>query len=507
MADIQMKIARTCALLAATLLCGGLSSTKAMAGTCTDSLLVAAEGAVAGCRPPTDEERRRAELAKDCVGKARTIKVEACTKLIESPDIAKSDQALAHFHRAQGQPERHQAVSDLNRAIELDANNARFYRARAAIRNDQYQFGKAAQDLAKATELTADIEQNRTILGDLHSSRGFSLSRAGQYQLAIEAYSEALSRQSKTSLALTYLQRGRAFSVLKNRERAVADFREAIAHAGSDTLTVNLAEYELERLGEPKSGATAQQNAKPPVSVGAVAIKGTERRVALVVANSAYRSASALANPSRDGARVAETLRKIGFETVIAESNLSRESFIKALRSFEDKAAGADWAVMYYAGHGIEVAGVNYLVPVDANLRTDRDVQDEAVSLDRVLSSVERAKKLRLVILDACRDNPFAARMQRAGATRSIGRGLTRIEPEGGSLVAYAAKHGFVALDGDGTNSPFVEALLRHMVTPNLEINKLFRLVRDDVMAATQRQQEPYVYGSLPGDDFFFVRP
>ncbi len=148
---------------------------------------------------------------------------------------------------------------------------------------------------------------------------------------------------------------------------------------------------------------------------------------------------------------------------------------------------------------------MNYLIPVDARLETDRDLQYEAVALEQVLGSVEAARKLRLVILDACRDNPFARQMRRTSASRSVGRGLARIEPDGGTLVAYAAKHGEVAFDGEGANSPFVTALVKRLPTPGMEINKLFRVVRDDVMTATERKQEPFVYGSLPGEDFFFV--
>jgi uncharacterized caspase-like protein len=173
---------------------------------------------------------------------------------------------------------------------------------------------------------------------------------------------------------------------------------------------------------------------------------------------------------------------------------------------FAREAEGADWAVVYYAGHGIEMGGVNYLLPVDARLETDRDAQFEAVPLDQVMSAVDGAKKLRLVLLDACRDNPFARQMRRTTASRSVGRGLARIEPEGGTLVVYAAKHGEVALDGEGGgNSPFVAALVKNLPTPGVEINKLFRLVRDEVMAATGRRQEPFLYGSLPGEDFFFA--
>ena len=156
-------------------------------------------------------------------------------------------------------------------------------------------------------------------------------------------------------------------------------------------------------------------------------------------------------------------------------------------------------------------------------LATDRDVQFEAIPLDQVLASIEQAKKLRLVFLDACRDNPFVANMRRtpspepvaldtsgaaAAATRSVGRGLGRItlNSQSGMLVFYAAKDGQTALDGEGADSPFAVALAQRLATPGVEINKLLRLVRDDVMEATAGRQEPYTYGSLPGsEDFFFV--
>ncbi|MBI4273769.1 MAG: caspase family protein, partial [Rhizobiales bacterium] len=161
---------------------------------------------------------------------------------------------------------------------------------------------------------------------------------------------------------------------------------------------------------------------------------------------------------------------------------------------------------VYYAGHGLEIGGVNYLIPVDARLATDRDVELEAVPLNQVLSAVERARKLRLVLLDACRDNPFASQMKRTLATRSVGRGLASIEPEAGTLVVYAAKHGETALDGDSANSPFVTAFVKNLATPGLEVRRLFDFVRDDVMEATNRRQQPFSYGSVPGrQDFFFV--
>ena len=231
----------------------------------------------------------------------------------------------------------------------------------------------------------------------------------------------------------------------------------------------------------------------------------SETRVALVIGNSGYVAVPRLTNPTPDAARVASALRGAGFSSVTVVSDVSREGMIAALNRFSEAAEKADWAVVYYAGHGLEIGGLNYLVPVDARLRSDRDIGDEAVPLDRVLQAIEPARKLRLVILDACRDNPFAVGMRRTIATRSVGRGLAAVEPEGGTLVAFAAKHRETALDGDGHNSPYALALSRRLVTPGLEINKVFRLVRDDVIAATDKRQEPFLYGSLPGEDFFFV--
>jgi uncharacterized caspase-like protein len=213
-----------------------------------------------------------------------------------------------------------------------------------------------------------------------------------------------------------------------------------------------------------------------------------------------------LPNPRRDASAIAEALRGLGFQTVTLESDLSRERLVGALRAFAAEADRADWAVIYFAGHGIEVGGVNYLIPVDARLVADRDVQFEAVPLDQVLGAVEGARKLRLVLLDSCRENPF--KMRRTLASRAIGRGFARVEPAPGTLVAYAARDGQVALDGVGANSPFAAALLKEMKTPGIEINKLYRLVHDDVMEMTGHRQEPYTYGALPGrEDFFFVVP
>jgi uncharacterized caspase-like protein len=227
-----------------------------------------------------------------------------------------------------------------------------------------------------------------------------------------------------------------------------------------------------------------------------------EKRVALVIGNSAYQNVVQLANPINDAAVIAATLKNAGFDVVDSRHDLPAAETRRALRDFADRARDADIAVVYYAGHGIEVDGANYLIPVDAKLERDTDVYDEALSLDRILIAIEPAKKLRLVILDACRDNPFAKTMKRTVSSRSIGQGLAKVEPTSPNvLIAYSAKAGSTAEDGDGKNSPFTSALSKYLTTPGLDVRRAFGFVRDDVLMTTGNRQEPFVYGSLGGED------
>ena len=227
-----------------------------------------------------------------------------------------------------------------------------------------------------------------------------------------------------------------------------------------------------------------------------------EKRVALVLGNSAYRNVAPLANPVNDSARIASTLKDAGFDVVDSRRDLPAAETRRALRDFADRARDADIAVVYYAGHGIEVDGANYLIPVDARLERDTDIYDEGLSLDRILIAIEPAKKLRLVILDACRDNPFSRTMKRTVASRAIGQGLAKVEPTSPNvLIAYSAKAGSTAADGDGKNSPFTSALSHHLTKPGLDVRRAFGFVRDEVLKTTGNKQEPFVYGSLGGED------
>jgi hypothetical protein len=229
-------------------------------------------------------------------------------------------------------------------------------------------------------------------------------------------------------------------------------------------------------------------------------------KVALVVGNGAYQNVPALANPPNDAADVAAALLRLGFSVRLV-LDASYETARLALLEFNQKARDAEMAVVFFAGHGMEVNGENWLIPVDAQLKSDTDTEQEAVSLRGVMQMVSSASKLGLVVLDACRNNPFSAKMKRTIATRAISRGLVRIEPANNVLVAYAAKDGTTAGDGDGRNSPFTAALLKHLETPGLEVNFLFRNIRDDVIAATKGDQQPFIYGSLAKDAIYLKPP
>lgn len=239
-------------------------------------------------------------------------------------------------------------------------------------------------------------------------------------------------------------------------------------------------------------------------------------RIALVVGMSQYVAVDKLRNTVNDARGVSATLEGIGFE-VTTLLDVTGDEFRAAIDDFSFQAETSDLALIYFAGHGVEVQGENFLIPVDAKVASNRDIQDQSVSLKDLLAAVDRARKMRIVILDSCRNNPFkdaldiAALNETAKAatgTRSAsGGGLAPPSPDRGTLVAFAARDGEKALDGNGANSPFAQALMVSLPKPGLEIGLLFREVRDSVLVATQNLQEPHTYGSLPGTPFYIAGP
>jgi tetratricopeptide (TPR) repeat protein len=441
------------------------------------------------------------------------------------------------------------ALADLDKAAELGPEQFGIYNLRGLVWRFRGEFDQAIAQFDKAfafakpkTNHQAFAYANRCAAlrakGDLDRAladceKAVNTFGAGGYTLAhrcavwldrnepdraIEDCSDAIRRNARLSGA--HARRALAYERKGDIQRARTDYAAALALPPVTPETRKDQEMVQRRLAVMLSSAPAQPTREAqagPSAVAAAPVPATTpmpaatpadqgRRVALVIGNSAYKSVPALPNPKRDAGAVAAALRNIGFQTVTLEADLPREKLIGALKSFTRESEKADWSLVYYAGHGIEVSGVNYLIPVDARLESDRDIGFETIPLDHVLAAVEGAKRLRLVLVDACRDNPFASQMRRTIATRSIGRGLAAVEPEAGTLVVYAAKHGEAALDGQGDNSPFATALVRNLTKPGLEVRRLFDIVRDDVMEATSRRQQPFSYGSVPGrQDFFFV--
>jgi hypothetical protein len=387
------------------------------------------------------------------------------------------------------------------------------------------------------------IEQDQSVRLDPQSplpfaSRGDTYRYKGELNRALADYDQAL--RLTPDYIPAYVGRGLTFEKGGDIARARAEYNKALTsksqfrgdNAGSALATARarLAAFDSGAVQPVIPAAPSKVTSPTSIPTPEVAVPATVtvepgklgRRVALVIGNADYQSASRLKNPQHDADVIAATLRAMGFEIVTVANDSTRERMVDALRTFSSEAAKADWAVVYYSGHGMEVNGTNYLVPVDANFSAGRDGRSQVVSLDQVMAATQGARKLRLILIDACRNNPFVSLARPGEASRAtvamgstavglVGEraagGLGAVNVSGATLVVYAAKHGQTALDGQGSNSPFAVAMVQRLATPNVEINKLFRLVRDDVMEATAGRQEPYTYGSLPGkEDFFFVQ-
>lgn len=234
------------------------------------------------------------------------------------------------------------------------------------------------------------------------------------------------------------------------------------------------------------------------------------KRVALVIGNAAYQQAGALTNPVNDAADMAKALTAAGFDVVLG-LDLDRRAFDGKLRDFARLVDGADTAVLFYAGHGLQVAGHNYLVPVDAGLASERDLDFETVSLDFVLRQMEvgREGKTSIVFLDACRNNPLSRNLARSMGTRgaAVGQGLAQLQTGVGTFIAYSTQPGNVALDGSGRNSPFTQALAAHVTEAGKNLTSIMIEVRNDVLKTTDGRQVPWDHSALTSDFYFQGEP
>jgi tetratricopeptide (TPR) repeat protein len=469
---------------------------------------------------------------RDCSGESSPDrKIAACTRVLEDAKSPSALRVTAYHSRGATYSKKglyELATADFDEALKLDPHHTNSMGSRGYAYAQRGQYDRAIADFGEVLRLNpksdrAYNERGRVYLRkneleaafndfdaavrinpkNVHAqnNRALTLARRGRFDEAIAGFTEALKVDPNYLLA--YTNRARSYEEKGELELALADLKKA----AEGVPRPNIEEDQRAKATGAKEAprltlALAQGKAVGPKAP-------SERRVALVVGNSAYTQATPLRNPVNDAKLLAASLRQAGFTEVREVFDADLSTLGKALKDFGDLAVGSDWAVIYFAGHGIEVGGTNYLIPVDARLEQQAHVEDEAVPLSRVMSKVIGASKLQLVILDACRNNPFVPRMKGTGRqSRSIGSGLTAIEPESGVLVAYAARDGTTALDGETTsaNSPYADALARHIGEQGLEISLLFRKVRDDVLIKTGKQQEPYTYGSLPAQPFYFRR-
>lgn len=411
------------------------------------------------------------------------------------------------------------ALDDFNLSIKYAPRFLLGYTNRARVRTLMQDFDGAIADFAEAEKIEPAAQQ-------ITGNRCITYGMMGKFDQAFADCNGLIEKQPKNTYAIN--NRADVNMLKGDFDAALKDYNTAIqinpnnvrAHSGRGQIyerkkdlaqaraDYRAAAYSLTKFDEldvARARAIAQERLAaltPQAPAGS-----TGRRVALVIGNGAYKNVHALPNPPRDSKMIAAALRDVGFQTVISVSDLTRDKFFEALQTFAAEAEKADWAVVYYAGHGFEIGGVNYLVPVDAKLAADRDAETQAVALEQVIAAVGAARKVRLVMLDACRDNPFAPTMQRTLSLKLVDKGFSNIEPGAGFMVVYAAKHGETAMDGDGgADSPFATALAREIKMPRVEIRKLFDIVRDDVWLVTKHEQQPFSYGSPPGrEDFYFV--
>jgi tetratricopeptide (TPR) repeat protein len=410
-------------------------------------------------------------------------RIAPCTRLLVAADKGGMSLTAIYSNRGWAYMEMREidlAMADLNEAIRIEPKNHFAFNHRGWGHNEKKNFDAAIADLTESIRLNAKY-------APAFNNRANAFRAKEELERALADYDEAIRLDPKYLRAYN----NRAFLHLRfgDREKALADFRKVVespAPLAGDRQRQEVARARIESLSRP-------------------AAPESSKRVALVIGNSDYANVGALNNPKNDAREIASALRRLGFNEVMELYDLDQGAMSRALRDFGDHAAGAEWAVVFFSGHGMEMNGTNYLVPIDAQLKRDAHVADEAISLDRVQAKVDAASRFGLVILDACRNNPFLKRMVRAGGTtRSVGQGLGVIEPEGNVLVAYAAKHGTFAEDGTEKHSPFTEALLRHIEEPGLEVSILFRRIRDDVRKKTERRQDPFVYGSLGSELLYF---
>jgi hypothetical protein len=426
-----------------------------------------------------------ADDANTCLGwERRSIPadsaVAACDRLISSGKLKGTELATAFNERGLAWRRKENldlAIADYGEAIRHDPKLGDAYNNRgvAWIRKGDNEC--AIADLDNALRLV----QDKTIKARAYQNRGSAHHANKNFDLAIQDYSQAIGLDPKYAMAFN--NRGASFESKGDLKSALADYRAA----GTLAPEIQMIGQSIKRLeqrlaagaGTPSPGsavaavpprqadpASAAASPPQPQSVPPAVTTPAGRRIALVIGNGKYQHAVALPNPASDARAVAKALGEIGFEVALG-TDLDRTGMEGRLREFLAKASSAQVALLFYAGHGLQVDGRNYLVPVDAKLETASDLNFGTVDLDRILASLEDPARANIVILDACRDNPLARSFAAKTRSAAVGAGLAAYTSLGtGTLIAFSTAPGKVAADGDGANSPFTQGLIKYLHTP-----------------------------------------
>ncbi len=396
------------------------------------------------------------------------------------------------------------ALADINATIRLDPSLPQPLINRAVIWRAKGDLDRAIADTSEAIRLARPkAPANVTtppgsVLISAYTQRALAYEAKGDFDRAKQDYAAALE--------------GNATDAGSKASQATAKIRLSLlteAVVPPAPRTAKAATAAPAPAGAARDRQSPRSEESPSAPPAPVQAKATVRRVALVIGNSAYAHVRALPNPTNDARSIAKSLRNIGF-VVTEGADLDRTAMQTMIRDFLREAARAQIAVVYYAGHGIQVDGRNYLVPVDLQFRAGSGMTDTMMDMDTIMAGLDDQVRTNILILDACRNNPMAPKVASTGPARDIEAGSSGLAAPStlgagatlgaGTLIAFATAPGQVALDGEGPNSPFSAALTRHIGTPGLEVQQMLTRVRAEVVAATKGKQVPWSNSSLLGE-------
>ena len=412
------------------------------------------------------------------------------------------------------------ALADINEAIRIDPVSPQLLTDRAVIWRARGNLDRAIADATEAIRL-ANGKAPSSVLISAHAQRALAYEAQGDVERARQDYAATLQGQasdagSKANQVTAKVRLSLLSEKLPTAPRTATTTAPAQAGKVAPPAPASTA-APAKPAGAPSASqaAPSKEMRKRADTEQAETGKQAVRRVALVIGNGAYARVRPLPNPTNDARAVAKSLREIGF-AVTEGTDLDRAAMETTIIDFLRDAARSQVAVVYYAGHGLQIDGRNYLVPVDIQFQGSGGLTDTMMDLDTIMAALDDQVRTNILILDACRNNPMAPRVASTGPTRDIEAGSSGLAPPttlgngatfgAGTLIAFATAPGQVALDGEGANSPFSAALTRHIGTPGLEVQQMLTRVRAEVVAATKGKQVPWSNSSLLGEVYLADR-